>query len=144
MGSLRSALSYEYVKSQKIKINPNKYDICLVSEPHSILNGDYFQVKNMAECSALIAEFTYKLCKKHNLNLIFTGEGQIGDMEFKKGNKALRDHIFNEKKVFLFKETKKTFVRFVAEISFIEYQFIQIPDINKNNRRAIQFIFKKI
>ncbi len=79
VGSLRSALSYEYVKSQKIKINPNKYDICLVSEPHSILNGDYFQVKNMAECSALVAEFTYKLCKKHNLNLIFTGEGQIGE-----------------------------------------------------------------
>jgi len=77
-------------------------------------------------------------------HFLYTGEGQIGDMEFKKGNKALRDHSFNEKKVFLFKETKKTFVRFVAEISFIEYEFIQIPDINKNNRRAIQFIFKKI
>jgi len=78
IGSLKSSLSYEYVKSKKMKINPNKYDICLVSTPMVFLNYDYPQVKNLADCVGLIAEFTYRLCKKHNLNLIFTGKSDKG------------------------------------------------------------------
>ena len=74
IGSLRSSLTYEYVKSEKLKINPNKYDICLLSETQCSLNGDWSQVRNMAECSGLVAEFTYKLCKKHNLNIVFAGK----------------------------------------------------------------------
>jgi 5-methylcytosine-specific restriction enzyme A len=34
----------------------------------------------------------------------YTGEGQIGDMEFTKGNLALRDHQKNGKRVFLFEQ----------------------------------------
>ena len=74
IGSLQSSLSYEYVKSEKLKINPNKYDICLISEIHFFLNKDWSQVKNYAECFGLVAEFTHRLCRKHNLNMIFTGK----------------------------------------------------------------------
>ena len=35
----------------------------------------------------------------------YTGEGQAGDMQFTKGNLALRDHLKNNKRVFLFEST---------------------------------------
>ncbi len=88
IGSIKSSLSYEYVKSKKIEINPNQYDICLVSEPHAVLNGDFPQVKNMAECCGLVAEFTHRLCKKHNLNLIFSGASEVGSVS------AMREFYF--------------------------------------------------
>ena len=41
VGSIRSSLSYEYTQSEKLKINPNKYDICLISEcPITINHSD--------------------------------------------------------------------------------------------------------
>ena len=78
IGSIRSALSYERIKEKKIKLDPSRYDICLISEPHPILNGDFYQVTNMADSVGLVAEFTHKLCKKHNLNFIFSGECEKG------------------------------------------------------------------
>lgn len=74
----------------------------------------------------------------------YAGEGQKGDMEFQRGNKALRDHVVNDKRIFLFSETKKTFVLCVAELRFFEYEFTQIPDETGKNRRGIKFFFKKI
>ena len=75
IGSLKSSLCNEYINSEKIKINPNKYDICLIAEAHENLNGDLPHVKNMADSVGLTAEFTYKLCKKYNLNIVFSGRG---------------------------------------------------------------------
>ena len=75
VGSIRASLSYEYVKSEKLKINPNKYDICLISETVASLNkSDYPQVKNLHAGYGLIAEFTHRLCRKHNLNMVFAGK----------------------------------------------------------------------
>lgn len=39
-----------------------------------------------------------------NDTFIYTGEGQIDDMQFTKGNKAIRDHIKNEN-LFIFLNT---------------------------------------
>ena len=50
-----------------------------------------------------------------NKFFLYTGEGQNGDMEFKSGNKAIRDQQENKKKVLLFEETKKTFIELKAE-----------------------------
>jgi hypothetical protein len=78
VGSIKSSLSYEYVKSEKLKINPNKYDICLISEPNDqgVFNGSgWGHVKNLLDSTGLVAEFTHRLCKKHNLNMIFSGKG---------------------------------------------------------------------
>jgi hypothetical protein len=74
VGSIQASLCYEYVKSEKLKINPNKYDICLIAETHCFLNGDFSQVKNYAECHGLVAEFTHRLCRKHNLNMVLPGK----------------------------------------------------------------------
>ena len=75
VGSLRSSLCYEYVKSKKLKINPNKYDICLIAESAPFLNPSaYPRVKNLPACYGLVAEFTHRLCRKHNLNMVFAGK----------------------------------------------------------------------
>ena len=74
VGSLTSSLSYEYTQSEKLKINPNKYDICLIAETVPILNkSDFPQVKNLPAGYGLIAEFTHRLCRKHNLNMVISG-----------------------------------------------------------------------
>ena len=39
-----------------------------------------------------------------NKFFLYTGEGQNGDMDFKGGNKAIRDHCEIRKKVLLFEE----------------------------------------
>jgi len=75
VGSIQSSLSYEYTQSEKLKINPNKYDICLISENMLCLNkSDHPQVKNLPDCYGLVAEFTHRLCRKHNLNMVLPGK----------------------------------------------------------------------
>ena len=76
-----------------------------------------------------------------NKYFLYTGEGQIGDMEFKGGNRAIRDHYENEKRILLFQETKKTFIEFKEELELIDYSFIQTLDSENTNRKAIQFKF---
>src|SRR6476659_5250569 len=48
----------------------------------------------------------------------YTGEGQVGDMRFAKGNLALRDHLNNGKRVFLFEYQSKGYVKFICELEF--------------------------
>ena len=50
----------------------------------------------MADCIGLVAEFTHKLCKKHNLNLVFSGEGELGK------NSGVREIHFYKHFMFLF------------------------------------------
>ncbi len=46
----------------------------------------------------------------------YTGEGQVGDMKFVRANRALRDHEAEGRRVYLFEQTRKSYVRFVAEV----------------------------
>jgi len=73
----------------------------------------------------------------------YTGEGQIGDMKFIKGNLALRDHVSKGKRVFLFEYERSGFVKFVSELEFYDVDFFETPDINKDNRIGIKFFFKR-
>ena len=73
----------------------------------------------------------------------YTGEGQTGDMKFVKGNLALRDHINNGKRVFLFEYERSGYVKFITELEFYDIGFFDTPDINKNNRVGIKFFFKR-
>ena len=81
---------------------------------------------------------------ENNNFFLYTGEGQIGDMEFKGGNKAIKYHRQNDKQIFLFQETKKTFIALKAELNFIDYKYIQVPDTEGKNRRAIQFRLQSV
>lgn len=73
----------------------------------------------------------------------YTGEGQIGDMKFVKGNLALREHINNGKRVFLFEYERIGYVKFISELEFYDIGYFDTPDINKTERVGIKFFFKR-
>jgi hypothetical protein len=73
----------------------------------------------------------------------YTGEGQAGDMTFTKGNLALRDHLQNAKRVFLFEYVQKGYVKFVSELEFFDTGYFETHDTSGKERIGIKFFFKK-
>lgn len=74
----------------------------------------------------------------------YSGEGQIGDMQFTKGNLALRDHLDTSKRVFLFEYIAKGAVKFVDELSFLDCDYFVTHDSAGNDRNGIKFFFKRV
>jgi len=74
---------------------------------------------------------------------MYTGEGQVGDMVFTRGNLALRDHIQNDKRVLLFISKKNVpGVIFEGELELLNYDFFPAKDTAGNDRLGIKFFFK--
>lgn len=70
----------------------------------------------------------------------YTGEGQVGDMTFTGGNKAIRDHRQNRKDILLFKDLGKgRGVRFEGLFECASWREIQGEDRNKHSRKIIVF-----
>ena len=74
----------------------------------------------------------------------YTGEGQKGDMQFTRGNLALREHLNNGKRVFLFESESNGFVRFKAEVEFYDADYFETPDTDGVLRQGIKFFFKRV
>ena len=74
--------AYNFINKKKLK--KNKYDICLISEPHKENSTDFNQVKNFADTVGKIAQFTHQICKEENLKLVFSGEGEKKILKWKK------------------------------------------------------------
>ncbi|WP_154222304.1 HNH endonuclease [Marinicella rhabdoformis] len=75
----------------------------------------------------------------------YTGEGQAGDMAFTRGNLALRDHIANGKRVFLFESAGQSgFVKFVSEVESFDVDYFETHDTSGSTRIGIKFFFKKV
>ncbi|MFT3921015.1 MAG: hypothetical protein QM778_00630 [Myxococcales bacterium] len=68
----------------------------------------------------------------------YFGEGQLGDMRFDGGNRALRDHAADGKAVHLF-ESKRNAVEYLGEFSCSSYEWATAPEREKRVRRAIVF-----
>ncbi|MBL7912254.1 MAG: HNH endonuclease [Bacteroidia bacterium] len=73
----------------------------------------------------------------------YTGEGQAGDMKFTKGNLALRDHLQNGKRVFLFESEGRGFVKFISEVEFFDADYFETHDTSGTTRLGIKFFFKR-
>ncbi len=74
----------------------------------------------------------------------YTGEGQIGDMQFTKGNLALRDHLITSKRVFLFEYIAKGTIKFVSELSFLDCDYFETHDTAGDVRIGIKFFFRRV
>jgi hypothetical protein len=79
----------------------------------------------------------------HNI-FSYTGEGQDGDMQFIRGNLALKEHLNTGKRVFLFEIEGGGMVKFNSEMEFYDADYFETPDINKKNRIGIKFFLKRI
>ena len=74
----------------------------------------------------------------------YTGEGQEGDMQFVKGNLALREHKERGKRIFLFESEGNSFVKFVSEMEFFDADYFETPDKNGVIRKGIKFFLNRI
>ena len=72
-GSIGVANFFHYLNQNKIKLNKNKYDICLISEPAVGPNADFNQ-NSIKEGCAQIARFAIKFSRKHKLKFIFASK----------------------------------------------------------------------
>lgn len=71
---------------------------------------------------------------------LYTGEGQIGPMEFIRGNKAIRDHEVNGKDLLLFQAlSRNRGYRFLGEYACANFEFREAPDREGAMRKVIVF-----
>jgi 5-methylcytosine-specific restriction protein A len=70
---------------------------------------------------------------------MYSGEGQLGDMTFTGGNKAIRDHVANGKELHLFTRTRKGFVRYEGEFTCTTWEYAPARDNTGKMRQAIVF-----
>jgi hypothetical protein len=85
----------------------------------------------------------YQDCWDNPNVFTYTGEGQSGDMVFTRGNLALKDHIKNGKRVFLFESETTGFVRFKSELEYYDVDYFETKDTSGTSRIGIKFFFKR-
>lgn len=69
----------------------------------------------------------------------YFGEGQIGDMEFVRGNKAVRDHAIDGKDLHLFEDQGDGTLVYVGQFLCDGYDVLRAPDREGMERDAIAF-----
>lgn len=85
-------------------------------------------------------QYGYDDGEDENGVFLYTGEGQQGDMEFVRGNLAIRDHAANGKVLYLFSALQKgKGYRYRGEYSCASYECRQAPDSKKQLRSVIVF-----
>ena len=71
---------------------------------------------------------------------LYVGEGQVGDMRFRAGNKAIRDHAQHGKELLLFKTLGRGRpVRFEGRFACSSWEYRRGPDKEGNERQIIAF-----
>lgn len=121
------------------------------SDIHAIYRGNWQSGISPSANHPYIFIFSGKSGHQHgyedhwlNQNVFYyTGEGQAGDMEFTRGNLALRDHKQNGKRVFLFESISKGFVKFKCEVEVFDVGYFDTHDTSGSSRLGIKFFFKR-
>ena len=70
----------------------------------------------------------------------FSGEGQHGNMEFRAGNAAIRDHAANGKQLHLFEADGFGHARYFGQLAYAGHELVpNVPDGSGGRRTAIVF-----
>jgi 5-methylcytosine-specific restriction enzyme A len=71
---------------------------------------------------------------------LYTGEGQEGDMDFVRGNRAIRDHALDGKDIHLFQALGKgEGYRYLGRFTCPTWEFREGVDVNGDERQVIVF-----
>ncbi|WP_332898746.1 HNH endonuclease [Haladaptatus sp. CMSO5] len=71
---------------------------------------------------------------------IYTGEGQVGDMEWREGNKAIRNHKKDGREIHLFESTDEAWiVTYVGQFECSGWRVEDLKDTNGNWRKGFRF-----
>jgi len=76
--------------------------------------------------------------------LLYTGEGQRGDMQMVRGNRALRDHQENGKELHLFDIERWGYVRYIVQMECVGHEWRTGPDKDGKNRRVAVFRLRRV
>ena len=70
----------------------------------------------------------------------YSGEGQIGDMVFTRGNLSILNHKEDGKKIYLFEKTTESgYWKFIDELIYLSYDYYPTTDRDGNKRNGIRF-----
>jgi len=92
--------------------------------------------------SAAGEEFGYKDGWISDDEFVYTGEGQRGNMEFVRGNRAIKDHVINGKQLHLFEHYKMGDYKYLGEFQYNSFEYQNGKDANGRDRQIIRFHLK--
>jgi 5-methylcytosine-specific restriction enzyme A len=75
---------------------------------------------------------------------VYTGEGQIGDMQMTPGNRAILNHIEDERELHLFKKVSQGQYEYVGQFVYDSHETRRAEDAEGKIRDVIQFVLKKL
>ena len=78
VGSLRMSIAINYFKKNNIKINKNRFDICLVSDNGWGYDKKY-NISGLEDSWGKVYEYTLRYCKKYNKKFAFISDANYGD-----------------------------------------------------------------
>jgi 5-methylcytosine-specific restriction enzyme A len=84
-------------------------------------------------------EFGYKDGWLSNEEYVYTGEGQFGNMEFLRGNRAVRDHVKNGKQLHLFEYCGPGEYRYLGKFEYRSFEYQRGRDTLGHDRQIIRF-----
>ena len=70
---------------------------------------------------------------------VYTGEGQHGDMDLRRGNRSILDHQENGKQLHLFELRKAGEYTYLGEFEFRSYEYVRGKDALDHDRQIIRF-----
>lgn len=74
----------------------------------------------------------------------YTGEGQIGDMQFTKGNLAIRDHMQTDKSIYLFEGLSKGNAKYICQLKYVGHSIEDGVDRDNRPRKLIVFQLQRV
>jgi len=90
------------------------------------------------------AEYGYRDGWTAEGTFLYTGEGQSGDMQFIRGNAAVRDHFVEGKELHLFENVGGDTVRYLGQMVYIGHRFQKGSDAKGQIRQIIVFELKPV
>jgi 5-methylcytosine-specific restriction protein A len=114
---------------------------------HEQLGGNRYS--GIAPCAdyPLVLLFTGGAGEEHGYKdefrgdtFLYTGEGQVGDMEMTGGNEAIRRHQENGDELHLFENTDEAWqVVYVGQYEYADHFWERLPDTEGNMRDGVRF-----
>lgn len=75
----------------------------------------------------------------------YTGEGQLGDMEMVRGNRAIQRHAADGRELHLFEKTDRSgFYRYLGQFKYVLHQIRHGNDMDGNERSRIMFTLELV
>lgn len=69
----------------------------------------------------------------------YTGEGQAGDMEMARGNRAILEHEAASRELHLFEKIGAGYYEYAGQFRYVSHQVRQGPDVDGQNRSQLIF-----